>query len=298
METIFTTLCIQFGNRSSAKKKIRFLNWAIAWFQKQGYAVEVMNDKAKYGRVCDVLFGDINKAKQLIVVPYDTPLKLSIPNSMYFPLHGNKNRKIQMKSLAIQTICSFLWLLVAFLFMYVALKQATIIKYSMMLLSFVCFLLAFFIGKGIGNRYNFNRNHAAIAVAMELAKKKSDATAFVFVDATTQSYKGYLLLQSKYEKVLEQKKIICLDCIGNDDPCHILTTKPCSQKDLQPYWHTIDTDEDTVLSIFKNGYLVTRARYEEKEWCVYHTGTRKDTYVNFDSLRENVTLLQSLMKSK
>lgn len=299
METIFTTLCIQFANRSNAKKKVRFLNWAISYFQKLGYPIEIVNDKAKFGRVCDVIFGDLKKAKQVILVPYDTPLKFTIKKGGYYPLNKDKNRKVQLQNLLVQTLVSILWMGIAFLFMYASMKQEQVIKYGMWVVCCICFFPAFLFGKGIGNRYNFNRNTAAIAVAMDLAKDKKDTLAYVFIDATTQSYKGYQLLVSKYEAVLAKQTIILLDCIGTSDPCHILTTQTCHEDALQPYWYSIDTDEHSVLSMFKHSYLLTRAKLEEEEWIVEHTGTKKDNRVDFPALEEDkqiVTLLSATKK--
>lgn len=298
MKDFFTALCIQFANRSTAKKKLRFLNWIVPLFQKYGYPAEIVNDKAKFGRICDVVFGDIKKAKLVVLVPYDTPQKYLFSNSVYYPVDGSKNRKVQFHNLLGQTVLSILMMVLAIGVSYLAMKQAGISRYAYIILSFFIFLIAFVFGKGIGNRYNFNRNSAAICVAMELAKKKIESTAFVFVDATAQSYKGYQLLKHTYDKLLEQKKVVFLDCIGTKDPCHILSSKPCHEDSLKAYWYQLDSDADTILSLFSHSYLLTRAVYEEEEWKVYHTGSKKDDVVDFDALEENMKILAQFMNGK
>lgn len=295
MKEFFTTLCIQFGNRSTAKKKVRFLNWLLPIFQTYGYKAEVINDKARFGRVCDVLLGDMKKAKHVILVPYDTPLKYTLANSVYYPLDGKRNRKIQLQNLLMQTLVSVVLMIAAIAITYYAMKQETAWKYGFMTLSFFLFLLAFWFGKGISNRYNFNRNSAAICVAMELAKDKNPAVAFVFVDATAQSYKGYLLLKAKYEELLQRKQVILLDCVGGNDPYHFLSVQACKIASLDACWQTIEQAEDSVLSLWKQAVLLTRAKQEGKDFKVSYTGTKKDTFVDFDALQEDVELLRQLI---
>lgn len=294
MKDFFTTLCVQFANRSNGKKKVRFFRWLIPQLHAMGYEISVQSGKDNFSKLCNLVVGDIKHAKVLVLVPYDTPMKTWIPTK-YYPLQPKKNRQEQMKAFVFQVIVSFLLACVSLYIVWQCFPIATMMDFCYLLIALGIFSFSFLMSKGIGNRNNYVRSHSALSIVFECMKIRDPEVAYALIDRTCVSYRGYQVFHDAYASTIKQKPVILLDSLGQSVSYVIASTKPCHNPLFQAHW--LKCKEATQIeSLFSNGYVISSGTVSEKDIIIHHSGTRNDCQIDLLALEQILSDVKKFIK--
>lgn len=294
MKEFFTLLSMKFGNRGTARKKMKFLNWYLPQVQKLGYQVDVVSGKGDFSRICNVMIGDWKHAKHVLVVPYDTPV-LTIAPISYYPFDHEKNQKLVFRCMMGQLVVSILLAIFSLSIFYYALKLTSSLDYFIMVLGGVLFAISIFLGKGLANRNNFNRNNAALSIFTQILNEMPKQTAFIMMDSASGSLKGYGLLQETYGKKLKHAKAVVLDCVGIGDELVVASNQPCFQDGKQSIWMPLMKESAEIHELFSSLMIISRGSREGDALKVVNTSTYRDREVDFLQMQEAMELTKELL---
>ena len=149
----------------------------------------------------DYVYGNLKQAKNILVIPYDTPERCLWYKNTYYVNNGTKNQNAGLVQTFVPIIVFYL-LFVVLLYVLppyfpTAGAQAAISLISLLLMALILVALT----KGFPNKKNFNRNTSGILAALEIAdaigvdgRRK---TAFVFTDANKGVFFGDMILKDE-----------------------------------------------------------------------------------------------------
>ncbi len=296
-----------YGKRLVEKRKARFLNFISKKISNLGYQVQLdsLNKSQKY-KCNNLLIGDVKRADVIVTVPYDTASKVLIPGYRYYPLNRKKNMTVE----TVNTILQSLLAVTMLLFYYTLIFRKSINGFSTKsVLAFIGMALvvymAFKLATGITNKYNFNRNTASIVVLMSLIQSldKRKRLAFVMTDRTSNSYDGYRQLAGYLGVKASEKEVIMLDCIGANDHLFFACRKTGIKRqkervkrysgDLHIQLKELSQElaDETPLFFFPRGAYLFGGKEEKGDIVVTNTRSKKDSYVNFDKMKQSKEFL-------
>lgn len=266
------------------------MSWVISHCEALGYEVTVLNRKNALERLTNVVVGDIKKARNVVLVGYDTPVA-SLISYKYYPLNYKKNNSFQMKNYLMH-LCFSLALITLGVYMVLQLNNLNGGAHvGCLITSLLSFVLSYFIGKGFPNRCNYNRNNAGIAIVLDLIRSKLKHTAYVFIDDSCQSIKGYNLLAGEID--MKDKVIVSLDCVGKGDEIFMAVDEKNESE-----WsgrlnitqvsnlHVLQVKTDQSWKMGKKNCLIFSGTMDKNDYAVEYTG-KNDKEIDFKQL-ENV----------
>lgn len=177
----------------------------------------------------NIIIGDIDKAKTIIMAHYDTPPKLPT----WF-----------MKHMYLWTLIGLpivYWCILYTMFHFATrgghsgdyiIHIANISQYIIPIL----LILYFYGGLGGANPINMNDNTSGVLTVLDLVDKtkQDDRYAFVLFDNEEKGLFGSIAFRFRYRKRLKNKRLIVLDCVGVGDVLMLYTVGKCTPvaKDL------------------------------------------------------------------
>lgn len=207
---------IRFNKRS----KIAFANELIEDYAQLGYKGVIDSRKVGLKKVHNILVGNFKTAKNVIVVPYDTPKKVFWPNYKFYPQNGDMAMKKNFLPYYMPLIIAYV-LLLAIVYVLPGLVsfQSQNIIFSIALI-YLVFMLTLIL-RGFANRKNAVRLDTSLALAYEVAQDLSASSrkevAFVFTDANTMKMQGSEALENFLVSMNRRPNKIILYCIGKGD---------------------------------------------------------------------------------
>lgn len=207
-----------FGVRFYRKEKKRFIEELRKDLEVHELK-EMRIDAKKWLRKSETyVFGNLKNAKVVFNIPYDTQNKIFWAKSTYYPLDGEATQKKQVLPLTTQIIAvyfvSIFGLLVLTSFINGA-ASAIIANLSLF------FILAFVLKiaySGFKNKKNYNRNSAAVVLALEildsLPVEQRHQVAFAFTDSNLASYIGVKSLQNEFVKLNRKPLVLTLNTLA------------------------------------------------------------------------------------
>lgn len=304
MKDLFAMLCIRFAKRNTPVRKKNFLKWMMENCKQMKVKHKVDEKTEKRMTSTNLICGDLKHADVVFVAGYDTPSKVYIPGYQYYPFDEKKDHKMEMLSLVIQLLMSFI-VLIALFFLIRGWSDYNIwLKIGCVIGSAVLLVAAYLFGKGAANKYNFNKNNAALSVAMTLltqsVDKKYENVAFVFTDFSSASFMGYRQLSQMRE--ISNKNIVILDCIASEGELFAAYNnggKECamSLKQIDGDIQTLDyTDAAGVFGLFRKlTYVTSGKKVDDRQVAVAHTRSRKDSKADFDRIEKVYQFLLAYM---
>lgn len=307
MRDLFALLCVQFAKRNTPKRKERFLAWLAHSAQDLGFEVHI--DEKKKGKMSsrNLLVGNFSKCENIVVTGYDTPSKVMMPGYTYYPFNFKKDHKQEMIALAIQMASSIFVIFLFYLLVRGFNDYNIWMKVGAVIIGIAMIVISFFLGKGMANKYNFNKNTSALCVGItlmqEAAAAKDNRTAFVFCDNVSASFYGYAQIAENMEKKLKGKNLIILDCVASDGDVFIAHKKADKQlaeglaKHL-PGSKLLErpTDVPGCMQWFNNLMYVTSGIADEQhEIKIKNTRSRKDGKLDMDRLEAIHKMLTSYL---
>lgn len=206
--------------RFNKRGKIAFANDLITDFAEFNYKGVIDTRKVGLKKVHNILIGNFKTAKNVIVVPYDTPKKVLWPNYKFYPQNGDVAMKKNFLPYYMPLIIAYLVLLAIVYILpgRIEFKSQNIL-FSLAVLYLVFMMVMIF--RGFANRNNAVRCNTSIALAYELAQDLSSnarkEVAFVFTDANTMKMQGSEALENFLLSINRRPNKIILYCIGKGD---------------------------------------------------------------------------------
>lgn len=186
-------ICEEYGIRFNKKEKQKFQRY----LRKCGYAITL----DKYiGGVCNIIIGDLEKSSIIIFAHYDTP--------MYIPFLNHKSSGGTIIRPYLLPLCILLEISITLIFLCCLISDMRI--YSVIVLMiFVLFRVILF----NKNPKNYNDNSSGVIGALKCYEKLTGCC-IVFTDFEEYGLYGSYLFEKRYRRILNDKKLYNLDCIG------------------------------------------------------------------------------------
>lgn len=295
VKIMFEKYNTQYAKRFYKGQKAKFQEEIQKDFAQLGYNSLVDVRKVKFSKVRNVMIGNFKTAKNIIVVPYDTPSHVFWPNYKYYPQEGN----YFMKKNFFPTYGPMLLSYVLLLFLvYVVPKwfpvqmQMVIFTLSVIYLSIVLTLII----KGFPNAKNAVRNTTSIALAYDLANSlssdKQKECAFVFMDhSMVKSYGPQALEAFMGERQRKTNKIV-LYCLGRGNEMSIGYAKGHRKQAndmIKKYKGTLNSNTrlmdgsdclNNPMEFLQNAMMISSGDKEDTHLCVKNTACKKDNEYN------------------
>jgi hypothetical protein len=283
---------VTLGKRRTVNEKKMFLEHLREELKKLGYPVR-LQEKQQVPQICNLVAGDLSRAKLVVAVSYDTAAQAFYPHN-YYPFRAKRNVREESKTLALQLVLALL------LFLAAAILSSVVVRMDglgrlLWLIVVALVVIGFMALHGRSNPYNFNRNSAAVAVAAHLAEllKGESGVAFVFCDRAVLSYEGYKLLA---QELPEGATVLLLDGISKGEQLMLAYTEGCREmaqklsKQLpQPVRLQYFTKEDaseSAFSVFGKGMMLTSGSLEKEELVIRGIGTPADIGLDLPRLEQ------------
>lgn len=295
-----------FSVRHGMLAKNKFLKEIKNDVEALGYETNMYEKRMRLSKVRHLIVGNIKNAKKLVIVPYDTPTQVFWPKYKYYPMDGDMQLQKQFLPTFVPMIVGYVGLL-ALVYIFPDLLGETFkVPLYYFSIFYFMFLLAFIV-LGFANKNNVNRNSASICMALDLMEKldvrKRKETAFVFMDSYIMKGYGGQVLASYLESVQKNPMKICLNCIACGEEVCVGFSKGM-RKDAQTLakaykgnkkiqTKTIQDAQKmhTPFDSLNDVINVSCGSFEEENFVVYNTASKKDTYLE----EENYTAILEMM---
>lgn len=256
-----------YGKRNSLSKRKAFLSLFSEQIRRLGFNVQIDEGYTSIKKYSAV-YGTPKDASAIFVTGYDTGSAAILPNHRYYPLHIRKSAQNDLIDLWIRILIGgLLLLLVYYLTKLPFIEAHKIFRYGLILLFVVSF---FFLLRGIGCKYNFNRNTAAIVTLYEAAEalKGNKKYAFVYADDTMKSPIGYKRVSKVLGPSVSNIPVIIVEAVGSGEKLYLAHRKSQDEeaKRILSHFKGLDIEdvslsdeeaENSVLGYFAKTFILT-----------------------------------------
>ncbi len=293
-----------YGKRYRRRQKQRFVQYLERCANNSGLAAKAFEIPGAGGRkALHLCVGDLKKAKNVIMAPYDTPSRVFLPGSTYCPLDRKHNSRAELREMLFRfaTAAALLAGCCAAAYPHLAAGGGAVWLGLLVLTAAVLFG-AFQWIFGIPNKYNFRRGGGAIALMLDMMRRQKDRrTAYLFLDQGITSFEGYRQAAEHLGEQLAGKRLLLLDCIGRgehlcliggdilqgQEPPQVQRTRELFPSGEVSWWGlSQEALADTVLSYFPSALWLVQADRTEGGPCVEGTRSGKDDQMDFARLEE------------
>ncbi|MEG0289941.1 MAG: hypothetical protein RR524_05665 [Erysipelotrichaceae bacterium] len=296
MKDLFALFCVRFSKRNSDVRKRGFLKWFIEVCEKAGFHTKLDETKERGKKSRNLVVGSVKNADTIIITGYDTGNKILLPGYKYYPFNLKKDQRNEVYSLILQMVLSIMLIAVFFFVVQHFMDQNIWLKILIVLGGAAIVFLIILLSKGMANKYNFNKNTAALTIAtalvQEFGKAKDKSVAFIFADNVSASFFGYIQLAEKYKIELRNKKVLILDCVMSNGEVYAAYTN--QSKDTAKLLHEIHPGinmldfKDGVEGVFnwlpQAVVLTSGSKTNDLEIAISGTRSRHDCAPDFNRL--------------
>ena len=229
--------------RKTAKQKDKFIKFACEQCQAAGYKCSLNENKRGF-KSCNIIAGDIEKAKIIFTAHYDTCARLLFPN-----LITPTNPFLFIIS---QIILALPYLVLLFAVQFLQRWLLNTIQFEnktvdiIFTLAVALLILAAYIGivatmlAGPANKHTANDNTSGVATLFELMRrlpeKDREKVAFVFFDHEELGLIGSSYFKKCFGKKLDEKLVINFDCVSDGNNFLFACKKEAQQ---HPYYQQL-----------------------------------------------------------
>ena len=296
--------CKEYGTRFTKSQKNKFIDEVVKDYKDLGYWTRVHECKQGIKRVKNILIGNVDTAKTIIVAPYDTPSKALFSKYKYYPLDRTKTVKQEKVNNYFQVIiCLLICSIAKYL---LSLSDSFESNIKLLITLFVVLLIGVSVKIYIGfsARLCYNRNSVSIALIRDIASKMNpEKAAIILLDYSISSFEGYKQVCDYYGNMISTKRFILLNCLGENDSIVI----GCRHNSLK-FAKELLADEKSDISIeikvleddvadklplfyFPNCLILTSGQYYNDDLVVYNTRSGKDSKVNISNVMKLADML-------
>ncbi len=314
-QKIFQKYRETYGVRFSGKQKRAARQALSEEFEGLGYQTHPIRKRTLLHHAENLLFGNIQHAKTVIVVPYDTPQRVLWWKNRYYPLNGTLtlNKGI-------------LPLLAPVVVIYIALfgilqagehwaQEPNQIRMLSVLMLVMLALLIYWLAHGFANRHNDNRYTASISTAIEIAqgmdKDQRRNTAFLFLDGNHGRFYGAQLAAEAFQNEHKNPNVIVLNTFAKGSKLFLgyRSKGKRTAQDLQRISESIREMKtvalsnsmwmSTLLEHFPKAVMIAAGEIDDKgQLCVLDTATSKDRNIDMENVDAVVALLLAFIKKQ
>lgn len=289
---------VTLARRYTRKQKEIFLAEVCRQCRETGWKTEFQTRHSRMLHVCNLVIGDLAHAKTVIACAYDTPASALLP-IRYYPLNPRKNTQAEGWNLAWEWILGVACFLIAAGAVYTLRWLSPAMKIAAGLAAVLAALLGISLLHSRGNRVNFNRNSASVALILRLIQEcdPNSSTALVLVDQCCNSYEGLKLLK---EACPSRAEVILLDCLAQGEKVVCAHRKGVDVSDLlEEDWINKEyEDPDNGLRFFERGVLLASGAIEKHQFVVRHTRSKRDCHVDIPRLERILEKLKGRIKAE
>lgn len=288
-------LAIAIPRRFYKHEKAMYMEEVSKRFEKLGYKAMVQPENQKGKKIHNVIFGDITKAKVVILSHYDTPIKSYKPKYRYYPFSPSKNLKQEQLSLLIQLLIGLVLSAIGLLLGVHGFNQHGWLKWVDLIVAAILIIGGIWFFQSHGNKANMTKNSASVALMLDLAKTFKRDVAFVLLDQQADGYRGLAYFGDQYGQNQNEQIWIQLDCVAygstivfahdqaNDSMVKtMMDAMQLSNGYDKSYSH--DTASSLGLNTHSNMVCISVGDIQNHEFYVPYTKTKADVHIQIDQL--------------
>ena len=276
---------VTLGKRYTRRQKEVFLNEVIKKCQESGIKTDFMTKHTKVTHICNLVIGDLKKAKKIVCAAYDTPSIAINPFYHYYPFNPKLNVKEESRNLIVEVVLGVILMGLCYFMLTYTMAQGMLIKILGILITGLVILFCFFyLFKGKANNFNFNRNSGAVVLIMQLIENvKNQDVAYVLLDKTADGNEGLKLLK---ENVNDHQLIILLDAISSGEKTVVAHNSIDVSDLLMDGWVDKQFDDtDNTVGYFKRCIMISRGEIINHRFVIKGTRSRNDYHFDYDGLK-------------
>lgn len=303
----------KFGTRHSKRQKKKAAKQLQKDFHDLDYTYTKQVERVGTKTAENHIFGDLKRAKQILVIPFDTPHKLLWKRTKSYPFDGTASANSNFFGTLIPAVIIYIFTIALMLGLQYVVQDNIIQGISYV----VILMIIFYVIKlmwGIANKHNANHYSSAIVTAFTIASKLNDdqkrQTAFVFTDQNNKNrYIGAKVLQKYlYEINRIQVSLIQLTSIGTGE---VLAIGYNRNKKLANELRTKEHREISLIHMegkqilqsymieLMNSVVIARGDRNDKKMIVnYGIGTSKDIAIEDEKVEAVVELVLKYIKNR
>lgn len=295
---------VVLARRASLKDKQRVLSAVMQDFGPLGYDVKGVTQKKRFLTTLNIHIGNLQKAKTVIVAPYDQPSKRLFTKG-YHPFR--EVDALWVKLISDNLITGILALLGVISLVILGPINTTAAVVVLVILTVLMVAATLIMPQGLLNIANANRSNSGLYVMWGLAQKfkgKSDV-AFVLLDHTALNRHGELMLSTLLSSRRSPVNVIYLDCVGVGDT--ILVSSDANNQawakrvagavnglNAQTKTHDEPTIAASALSRFPTSIGVSAGRLIGKHFIIENVRSSADVEIREETVNAVIETLEAL----
>lgn len=295
---------VVLARRASLKDKQRVLSAVMHDFGPLGYEVKGVTQRKRFLTALNIHIGNLQKAKTVIVAPYDQPSKRFFTQG-YHPFR--EVDPLWVKLLSDNLITGILALLGVVSLVILGPINTTAAVVVLVILTVLMVAVTLIMPQGLLNIANANRSNSGLYVMWGLAQKlKGNAeVAFVLLDHTALNRHGELMLSTLLSSRITPAQVIYLDCVGVGDT--ILISSDANNQALakrvagavkglsaQTKTHDTPTINASALSRFPNSIGISSGRLIGKHFVIENVRSSADVEIREETVNALIEALEVL----
>lgn len=295
---------VVLARRASLKDKQRVLSAVIQDFGPLGYEVKGVTQKKRFLTTLNIHIGNLQKAKTVIVAPYDQPSKRFFTKG-YHPFR--EVDPLWVKLLSDNLITGILALLGVLSLVYLGPINTTAAVVVLVILTVLMVAVTLIMPQGLLNIANANRSNSGLYVMWGLAQKLkgNSEVAFVLLDHTALNRHGELMLSTLLSSRRTPAQVIYLDCVGVGDT--ILVSSDANNQALakrvagavkglaaQTKTHDTPTINASALSRFPSSIGISAGRLIGKHFVIENVRSSADVEIREETVNAVIEALEAL----
>lgn len=305
----------KYGIRFNAKQKHAVREELTAEFARMGFSTLSLGERKRWKRVDNFVCGSFRHARNVIVIPYDTPRRVFWHNSRYYPLNGTRDANKGLLPFLTPVIVLYALLFGILPWVERSIQNPLWIRLTAFGCLAVLALLIYYVLHGAANHHNANRNTAGIAAAIEIARSldtdQRRNTAFLFLDGNHGRFYGAEAAAAAWQKEHRKPQMIVLNTFAHGSVMQIGYRQEAKKAamELQQLSETIHPmkavamSDGMVLSTpmqhFPRAIAIAAGELDAKgELCAWGTATAKDREVDPENVDAVVALITAYLKKQ
>ena len=295
MRDRFTTFALHFGKRRSKKQKNRFIMMLLDVMEPLGYLLKMQQFKFSGREGRNIIVGNLEQAKLIYMVDYDTKERIINDHYRYYPFDENFNLKVLRANYLKYMVTACLLLAFGTLSFFLGRNRQDWVSYLFYGLSVTGAIGSFIFAKALGSPYNFKKTASAFMLC-ELAKQRNKECCYVFLDHSLFIGAGQYEFFQEYD--LKGKTVVYIDnaAIGT------LTVVQTSKNTNKEFLHYLQKKKElfevriTPMEIAENNdftflYITLCEKDESNLYYIDHISTKTDSEFKEEDYQNLINVL-------
>lgn len=295
------------GRRYKEEEKLIFLSRISKEFNDLGYKTQALKKDMKRFQGINLYIGDLEKADNLVIAHYDTPLNAFSDKMKFFPFDKARTDRNQQEQPRIHTIFAIITGIAVMLFATVFLGiKGFWLNIIYTVTATLMTAVGYIILRGFPNPVSANLNTSGVLAVLKIASKKPKNTAFVLTDRECIDNLGDVMLNEALPTRLKDINVIHLRALGNGKNI-VVGFKPENQAMANKFSNKNKTvkhfklEEKNLIGHSLNYYdkaiSVTVANEFNNDWEIDDVYNDKDLKIDYEKFNLVVDLVLDFLET-